>query len=353
MTRRPHVLVTRLDNAGDVLLTGPTTRSLADHGARVTFLAGPAGVDAATMLPGVDDVIVYDAPWVGYAAPRTDARGVDALVGDVQRRSIDEAIVLTSFHQSALPLALLLRLAGVARISAISEDYPGSLLDVRVADPGDVNEVERAFAVAQASGLVPTNARPGRLAVRGPLPVSNVTTDPFVVVHPGASVEARAIRGARAADAVRALRAAGRVVVVTGGRDEIELAHTVAGSRDPGVHVAAPAGDLRALAGLLATADAVVCANTGPAHLAAAVGTPVVSVFAPVVPVARWRPWGVPHVVLGDLDIECAGCRARVCPLPGQPCVAPVDGAAIARAVEVVARSHRAGASGERFEVSA
>src|SRR3712207_7032811 len=51
--------------------------------------------------------------------------------------AVDEALVLTSFHQSALPVALLLRLAGVPTIAAYSDDYPGSLLDVRLHDPGD------------------------------------------------------------------------------------------------------------------------------------------------------------------------------------------------------------------------
>jgi heptosyltransferase III len=72
---------------------------------------------------------------------------------------------------------------------------------------------------------------------------------------------------------------------------------------------------------VLAGAEAVVVGNTGPAHLAAAVGTPVVSLFAPVVPAVRWRPWKVPHLLLGDQAAACAGSRARICPVPGHPCL--------------------------------
>src|SRR3954466_14800930 len=82
--------------------------------------------------------------------------------------------------------------------------------------------------------------------------------------------------------------------------------------------------DLPALAAVLAGADVVVSGNTGAAHLAAAVGTPVVSIHAPTVPATRWRPWGVPYVLLGDQTIACAGCRARTCPVPGRPCVAGI-----------------------------
>ena len=117
----------------------------------------------------------------------------------------------------------------------------------------------------------------------------------------------------------------------------------VAGTARDGVRVAAPVRDLRALAGLLAGAAALVCGNTGPAHLAAAVGTPVVSVFAPVVPAGRWMPWRVPAVVLGDQEIACGGCRARRCPIAGQPCLGDVDGPAIARAVGSIARRPPAG----------
>ena len=81
----------------------------------------------------------------------------------------------------------------------------------------------------------------------------------------------------------------------------------------------------------------VVVGNTGPAHLAAAVGTPVVSLFAPTVPAVRWRPWAVPQVLLGDQAIACAGCRARTCPYPGQPCLAGVTPEVVAAAVHTLA----------------
>jgi ADP-heptose:LPS heptosyltransferase len=71
------------------------------------------------------------------------------------------------------------------------------------------------------------------------------------------------------------------------------------------------------------------------------VGTPVVSLFAPTVPAHRWRPWGVPHVLLGQQDIACAGCRARVCPRPGHPCLASVPLTEVVAAVHALARARR------------
>ena len=88
------------------------------------------------------------------------------------------------------------------------------------------------------------------------------------------------------------------------------------------------------LAAVLAGADAVVVANTGPAHLAAAVGTPVVSLFAPVVPAARWAPYGVAGVLLGDQDAACRDSRATVCPVPGHPCLDSVTPEDVVAAVD-------------------
>ena len=59
-----HVLAVRLDNDGDVLLAGPAVRALAAGASRVTLLCGPRGRRAAELLPGVDDVIVWRAPWI-------------------------------------------------------------------------------------------------------------------------------------------------------------------------------------------------------------------------------------------------------------------------------------------------
>ena len=98
------------------------------------------------------------------------------------------------------------------------------------------------------------------------------------------------------------LAKAGHRVLVTGGPAERALTAQVAaaGGTDLG-----GATDLAGLAAVLAGADCVVVGNTGPAHLAAAVGTPVVSLFSPVVPAERWRPWGAhaaAHLQLDGLE---------------------------------------------------
>jgi ADP-heptose:LPS heptosyltransferase len=324
-----RALVTRLDSFGDVLLAGPAIRAVAARADHVTVLCGRLGAPAARMLPGVDDILVWDAPWVGFTPPPVGRGEVELLIDTIDA---DAALILTSFHQSPLPAALLLRLAGVAHIAADSVDYPGALLDVRHQRAPHAHEAEAALDLAEAAGF--PRVDDGRLRVLPPPHTVRLTgPEPYVVLHPGASVPARAWSRERCAEAVRELTAAGQRVVVTGGRGERELTAYVAGEHGLDLGGRTDAGEL---AGVLAGARAVVTGNTGPAHLAAAVGTPVVSLFAPVVPAERWRPYGVPYVLLGDQDAPCAGSRARNCPVPGHPCLESVTAEDVVVAVEKV-----------------
>ena len=114
-----HVLVARLDSLGDVLLGGPALRAVAAGADRVTFLCGRRGRPAAELLPGVDEIVEHTAPWIDPEPEPVDRAATLALVDDLSGRGIDRALILTSFHQSPLPLALLLRLAGVPLVAAV------------------------------------------------------------------------------------------------------------------------------------------------------------------------------------------------------------------------------------------
>jgi len=339
----PRVLVVRLDSFGDVLVTGPAVRAVAAGASHVTMLCGPQGSPAADLLPGIDRVRVWAAPWVTETARPVD----DALLAEfralVAEERPDEAVVLTSFHQSPLPVALLLRLAGVARVSGASVDHPGSLLDVRLRPgedlPEDVPEPERALRIAEAAGFRLPPGDDGRLVVRhdAALPPVVAGLERYVVVHPGASVPARSWPESHHRELVAAYAEQGIPVVVTGSPGERALTAAVAG--DTGIDLGGRTSPAE-LAAVLAGAEVVVVGNTGPAHLAAAVGAPIVSLFSPVVPAVKWAPYSPdptrpPFVeLLGDQGAPCRLSRARECPVPGHPCLSTVR-------VEDVLAAHR------------
>jgi ADP-heptose:LPS heptosyltransferase len=344
-----ETLVVRLDSMGDVLVCGPAVRAVAEDGP-VTVLAGPHGADAAELLPGVREVLRWTCPWIVPDAPAVDRGDVQRLVARLDGRGFDRALVLTSFHQSPLPTALLLRLAGIGWVGAISDDYPGSLLNLRHRVDPMLPEPERALSLAGAAGHRLPPGDDGGLALRPGLPDVSVLVgdDPYVVLHPGTSVAARAWPPHHFTELAALLLAKGRRVVVTGTPGERALTARVAsvtGALDLGGRT-----DLAHLAAVLAGADVVVVGNTGPAHLAAAVRTPVVSLFAPTVPARRWAPYGVRSVVLGDQHAPCRDTRATRCPVPGHPCLSSVLPTEVVRAVEELATRTAPVLAGRRGE---
>lgn len=334
MTER--VLIARMDNLGDVLLAGPCVRAVAASASSVVMLVGPRGRAAADLLPGVDEVVEWRAPWIDPEPDPVTPELIDDLVERIRALDVDRALILTSFHQSPLPLAMALRLAGVPWIGAISDDYPGSLLDLRHRVSGDPPEALRALSLTAAAGyrLPPGDTRHPR--IRRPLPdVSRWTGEPgYVVVHPAASVPARQASVAMSATIVASLAEDGHRVVVTGGPEDADLtAIASCGGGHTGTHTVSGTAvtdlggntSLAELAAVLDGAAVVVAPNTAAAHLATAVGTPVVSLFAPVVPAGRWAPYGSPCVLLGDQSAPCRDSRARSCPAPGHPCLESLD----------------------------
>jgi ADP-heptose:LPS heptosyltransferase len=339
LTERRRVLVVRLDSMGDVLMAGPAVRAVAAReDTEVWVMAGPRGRSAARLLPGIDELRVVGIPWITAVDRPVDARLVADVDAVVEECRPDEAIILTSAHQSPLPIALLLRIAGVPLIHGASVEASAGLLDERwipgEAFPEDIPEPERNLEIVRLAGYELPDGDDGALRVTLPAErpaVLDALPDSYLVVHPGAQYPAREYPAGQFAEVLRLLTEAGHCVGVTGGDHETALTARVAGSS--GIDLGGRL-DLGGTALALAGASAVVVGNTGPAHLAAAVGRPIVSLFSAVVPPERWAPYGVPVELLGDRNAACQGSRATACPVPGHPCLTSVAPAAVVAAAE-------------------
>ncbi|MBV8639088.1 MAG: glycosyltransferase family 9 protein [Candidatus Eremiobacteraeota bacterium] len=331
-----RVLAIRQDNNGDVLLIGPALRAIGSQ-ARVDLMCGPRGAAAGRLLPGVDAVDVWEAAWIDAEPHPVSRADIDALV-DRLRVRYDEAVIFTSFHQSPLPMALVLRMAGIQRIGAISVDYPGSLLDVRHRVDDEIHEVERALSLAAAMGYTLPRGDDGRLRFRE-LPPPPLMPAPYVVVHPGCTMTARTWSADGFLEVTRALCTRGYYVAVTGSANESDLTAYVASGHERARNFGG-ATSFAKFASLVAGAVAAVCGNTATTHVAAAVGTPVAEIFPPTISFARFRPWMVSYEVFGDGSVACAGCRARACPFDDHPCLQNVRANDIA---DAVARLHGVG----------
>jgi ADP-heptose:LPS heptosyltransferase len=129
------------------------------------------------------------------------------------------------------------------------------------------------------------------------------------------------------------LQASGRFQIGIAGADcDIASAQAIA-TRVDDVVVLAGLLDLPELAALLQAADVVVCNNSAPAHIASAVGTPVVDLYALTNP--QHTPWGVAHRVLSH-DVDCKYCLKSVCPHDHQHCLNGVSPDQVVAAVDAL-----------------
>jgi lipopolysaccharide heptosyltransferase II len=338
-----RVLAVRLDALGDVLMTSPALRALRERAPErhVTLLTSPAGAAAAALLPGVNDVIVYAPPWMKATPPRADAAHEFGMAKRLADGRFDAAVIFTVYSQNPLPAALLCFLAGIPRRLAHCRENPYQLLTDWIPDPepaqGIRHEVRRQLDLVAAVGCAATDER---LALRlPPAAVQRVATllaelaldggRPWVVVHAGASAPSRRYPPARFVEVVRRLAAAGVDVVLTGSAEEMALVEEI--RRASGVTARSLAGrlDVAELAAVIARAPVLVSNNTAPVHIAAAVGTPVVDLYALTNP--QHTPWAVAHRVLSH-DVACKYCYKSVCPAGHHDCLGRVAPATVVTA---------------------
>ena len=338
-----RILAVRLDGTGDVVMTTPALRALRANGVeRLTLLTSPAGAAVGRLLPEIDEVIEYEAPWMKASSvddPIDDA----AMIRRLAAERFDGAVIFTVHSQSPLPAAMLTFLAGIPRRLAHCRENPYQLLTDWVPEPEPDeptrHEVRRQLDLLAAVGL---DARDEHLSLHVPDVASRAARErlaglgiapgePWILVHPGATAPSRRYPAVRFGRAIRDIHAMTCwPVVLTGDASERHLVDEVRRAADGVGTSLAGEIDLPELAALIALAPIVLTNNTAPAHIAAAVGTPVVDLYA--LTNLQHTPWGVPSRVL-SVDVPCKGCRRSVCPLGHNRCLRAVEPSVVAEAV--------------------
>ena len=338
------VLCVRLDTIGDVLMTTPAIRALREQreGRTITLLTSRIGAEVAAMVPEIDRAIPYEAPWMKPAPADRSSRADCALIERLRAGGFDAAAIFTTFSQSPLPAALTCHLAGIPNRLAHCRDKPYHLLTdwVPDAEPEDGirHEVQRQLDLVETVGAhtqdtrlsleIPPAAREGALAAL--CEAGHDPEEPWIALHPGSTAPSRRYPPELYAEAMRKLcGATGRRVVLTGHAGERELVDAIAA--ELGTLAVPLAGRLclLELCGLIEAAPLLVANNSGPAHVAAAVGTPTVVLYALTNP--QHTPWQVDSRVLNQ-DVPCRWCFASVCPEGHHACLRMVPPLEVAEA---------------------
>lgn len=338
------ILCVRLDTMGDVLMTTPAIRALKESrpGRQITLLTSPAGASIARLVPEIDRVIEYDAPWLKATTPRHSSRPEYEIAQRLRQERFDAAVIFTVYSQNPLPTAFLCYLADIPLRLAHCHENPYQLLSDWTPDPEPHkivrHEVRRQLDLVASVGCrasserlslrVPESARQQALAALVEAGVG--AEQPWLLIHPGATAPSRRYSPQGFAQVARLLSLEGGYLpVFTGGPDEIELVEGI--RRAAGVPTCSLAGrlDLAQLAALISLAPVLVANNTGPVHVAAALGTPVVDLYALTNP--QHTPWMTPSRVLNH-DVPCKYCYKSVCPQGHHNCLHLVTPQSVAQA---------------------
>jgi len=338
MSRRataPRTLVVAPNWVGDCVMAEPVFRALAASGRQLVVLAKRPLHGLLGLFPGVVTAI--------------DNRRDAATVGEIAAGAFDEALLLPNSFRAAWMLSQ----AGVPRRFGYRADFRGPLLAPAVERPRagfkvvrpqieDYRELLAAMAVAPPPDWIPRLELSPELVERGRERLGRARlldgAGPLVGLQPGAEWGGSKRWPMRYwADLALTLRRRLPEVreAIFAGPKEIWLGvriHEESGKLHP---MLGPDLDLPGLASVLSHFDLLVTNDSGPMHLAAAVGVPCVALFGPT-DRRRTAPAGgasAGHVVLSR-DLWCSPCFRRRCPLLHHGCMRGLGVDEVADAVE-------------------
>lgn len=321
-----NILCIRLDSLGDVLMTTPAIHAVRVSAPerRITLLTSSSGAAVAPLIPEIDDIICYDAPWNKMTRPPRSSRPDWEMIRRLAGAKFDAAFIFTVYSQNPLPAAMLCYLAEIPLRLAHCHENPYHLLSDWVPDKepqaGIRHEVQRQLDLVARVGCtsadqklslcVPQRARADVAALLAELGIDALR--PWAVVHGGATAPSRRYPPELFAAAASTLAIEHEIpIVFTGTAEEEALVEAIRTQMDaPSISLVNRLA-LGELAALLEMATVVITNNSGPAHIAAAVGAPVVDLYALTNP--QHTPWGVPNRVLSH-DVPCKYCYKSICP---------------------------------------
>ncbi|MEX0602233.1 MAG: glycosyltransferase family 9 protein [Bacteroidota bacterium] len=338
-----NILVVRTDRIGDVVLSLPMipalTRSFPEAG--VYFLLREYTRDLAGNIPGLRGILLYDT--------EKKKKAFLKMLGELRAWEFDTVIVTYPTFR----LAVLMFLSRIPVRVGSGYRWYSVLFNRRVYEhrrTAEKHEAEYNFSLLQTIGCVdhsspmpelvipPAAEREAEIVLKE---IGMNGSDRFVVLHPGSGGSARDWDPRNFAALGTTLRKEGIKVLVTGSAEEEGLVNEVNAAAGGVLTPLAGRLSLLGLAVVLRRADVFVGNSTGPLHVAAAVGTPVVGMYPPIRECSprRWGPLTDKRVIFEPSAFDCPRCRGGAC--QGNECMALIRVDDVARAVKGLMQNHR------------
>lgn len=299
-----NILCIRADNMGDLLMSSPAIRALKEtYGSRITLLTSSMAASVAKHLPEIDEILIYDFPWVKNNNPYESASFFKA-VEDLKFRNFDAAVIFTVYSQSPLPAAMLAYLVNIPERLAYCRENPYGLLTNWVPDKEPYafirHQVRRDLELVASVGAVTANEK---IVLKLPpvtwpalktiLKQAGVDPDkPWLILHAGVSekkreypVEDWIITGKKI------VKDLGYQVLLTGTTSEKIITDMLKEQIGHGAFSLGGAFTLEEFIVLIHHASLVISVNTGTIHIAAAVSTSVIVLYVLTNP--QHLPWKV------------------------------------------------------------
>ena len=259
------------------------------------------------MLDSVDEVITYDVPWI-KTVNTSGPESLYHLVDILKKKQFDAAVIFTVFSQNPLPAALTTYLAGIPQRMAYCRENPYELLTHWVPDKEPYSmirhQVERDLYLASQTGACIKHKEITLMveeewklnATKKLRSLGLRTEEPWIILHPGVSEKKRQYPADKwISIGKRLTKEQGLQLIITGTATEKSLCQSIASGIEHRAINAAGIFSLKEFTALVKMSSLVLSVNTGTVHIASAVQTPVIVLYAMTNP--QHTPWMVENKV--------------------------------------------------------
>jgi lipopolysaccharide heptosyltransferase II len=295
------ILCIRPDNMGDLIMSAPAIRALKESfGCTITLLTSSIAAGIASFLSEIDDVMIFDTPWV--KTNKIITNDFYQLIDEIKKKQFDAAIVFTVFSQNPLPSVMITYLAGIPKRLAYCRENPYQLLTHWIPDKEPYtfiqHQVQRDLELVKTIGAKTLDKRLCLKLQKNVWPfvskkLKQLGVDmkrPWMIFHAGVSERKREYPQSLWIETGKlANKELNYQILLTGNKSEQLSVESIKKAIGKNVFNTAGLFTLEEFITLIKRSPIVVTVNTSAAHIAAAVGTPVIVLYALSNP--QHSPW--------------------------------------------------------------